>query len=114
MPVNELGRNRTPTDRKSMKAKLSPGPGSSLRGTLLLTPVSENTSNSPTSAPLLIYCRLGPGLPLFFFQAEDGIRDVAVTGVQTCALPISQTAAGVDFSEDYSRLQGYVPEADLG
>src|SRR5256884_566956 len=25
---------------------------------------------------------------LFFFQAEDGIRDVAVTGVQTCALPI--------------------------
>src|SRR5256884_1817177 len=24
----------------------------------------------------------------FFFQAEDGIRDVAVTGVQTCALPI--------------------------
>src|SRR5256884_2803585 len=26
---------------------------------------------------------------LFFFQAEAGIRDVAVTGVQTCALPIS-------------------------
>src|SRR5256884_1249468 len=25
---------------------------------------------------------------VFFFQAEDGIRDVAVTGVQTCALPI--------------------------
>src|SRR2546430_3494250 len=30
-----------------------------------------------------------PGL-LFFFQAEDGIRDLTVTGVQTCALPISQ------------------------
>src|SRR2546422_3610782 len=29
----------------------------------------------------------------FFFQAEDGIRDVAVTGVQTCALPISMIAA---------------------
>src|SRR2546429_6092436 len=28
-------------------------------------------------------------LHYFFFQAEDGIRDVAVTGVQTCALPIS-------------------------
>src|SRR3989449_5955777 len=28
-------------------------------------------------------------LCFFFFQAEDGIRDVAVTGVQTCALPIS-------------------------
>src|SRR2546422_7187125 len=27
-------------------------------------------------------------LLFFFFQAEDGIRDVAVTGVQTCALPI--------------------------
>src|SRR2546429_1973929 len=26
---------------------------------------------------------------IFVFQAEDGIRDVAVTGVQTCALPIS-------------------------
>src|SRR5207245_3832173 len=25
----------------------------------------------------------------FFFQAEDGIRDATVTGVQTCALPIS-------------------------
>src|SRR5256884_3183085 len=29
---------------------------------------------------------------LFFFQAEDGIRDVAVTGVQTCALPICAQA----------------------
>src|SRR2546430_9789745 len=28
---------------------------------------------------------------MFFFQAEDGIRDLAVTGVQTCALPISIT-----------------------
>src|SRR5256884_1045917 len=31
---------------------------------------------------------------LFFFQAEDGIRDVAVTGVQTCALPISVIFVG--------------------
>src|SRR5207245_8601109 len=30
---------------------------------------------------LLLFC-------LFFFQAEDGIRDATVTGVQTCALPI--------------------------
>src|SRR2546427_7762789 len=28
-------------------------------------------------------------LVFFFFQAEDGIRDLTVTGVQTCALPIS-------------------------
>src|SRR2546430_3070948 len=29
------------------------------------------------------------GVFFFFFQAEDGIRDLTVTGVQTCALPIS-------------------------
>src|SRR5438094_1368321 len=32
-------------------------------------------------------------LDLFFFQAEDGIRDRTVTGVQTCALPISAEGA---------------------
>src|SRR5439155_14554697 len=32
-------------------------------------------------------------LRLFFFQAEDGIRDGHVTGVQTCALPISSSCA---------------------
>src|SRR2546427_13100133 len=31
---------------------------------------------------------------IFFFQAEDGIRDLTVTGVQTCALPILNDAAG--------------------
>src|SRR5256884_1318646 len=31
----------------------------------------------------------------FFFQAEDGIRDVAVTGVQTCALPIFSRHQGI-------------------
>src|SRR2546429_1539009 len=31
-------------------------------------------------------------LTCFFFQAEDGIRDVAVTGVQTCALPIYRSS----------------------
>src|SRR5258706_9360720 len=36
----------------------------------------------------LIYCFL------FFFQAEDGIRDWSVTGVQTCALPIFRGRAG--------------------
>src|SRR3989440_12438550 len=30
----------------------------------------------------------------FFFQAEDGIRDLIVTGVQTCALPIFEKDAG--------------------
>src|SRR3712207_7927799 len=41
---------------------------------------------------------------LFFFQAEDGIRDIGVTGVQTCALPISLAALTqclVATAEDY-------------
>src|SRR3712207_8498450 len=32
----------------------------------------------------------------FFFQAEDGIRDIGVTGVQTCALPIYLRERGLD------------------
>src|SRR2546430_13325589 len=32
----------------------------------------------------------------FFFQAEDGIRDLTVTGVQTCALPIFYRGGGAD------------------
>src|SRR2546430_1336917 len=32
-----------------------------------------------------------PRTPVIFFQAEDGIRDLTVTGVQTCALPIFAT-----------------------
>src|SRR2546422_6227045 len=42
---------------------------------------------------LLCFCIIwgkGGCSHFFFFQAEDGIRDVAVTGVQTCALPISE------------------------
>src|SRR5690606_39483194 len=33
---------------------------------------------------------------IFFFQAEDGIRDFHVTGVQTCALPISRARLAGD------------------
>src|SRR5256886_6044500 len=41
------------------------------------------------AAPPRFLSALGIGGFLFFFQAEDGIRDLTVTGVQTCALPIS-------------------------
>src|SRR5690554_4922473 len=41
----------------------------------------------------------------FFFQAEDGIRDADVTGVQTCALPISDADAG---DPAIAGLQAYV------
>src|SRR5256886_11522080 len=43
-----------------------------------------------TSRCLIIHrLRMCCLLFFFFFQAEDGIRDLTVTGVQTCALPIS-------------------------
>src|SRR5437763_5994661 len=64
----------------------------------------------------------------FFFQAEDGIRDTSVTGVQTCALPISgepedrrQLAGGVahDFNNLLTAILGFagfiaesLPETD--
>src|SRR5207249_8706755 len=35
----------------------------------------------------------------FFFQAEDGIRDRNVTGVQTCALPIDEAELGFTYAE---------------
>src|SRR3712207_7257764 len=54
---------------------------------------------------------------VFFFQAEDGIRDIGVTGVQTCALPIfsssmvsrvvpaiSETMARSSFSKAFNRV----------
>src|SRR5256885_12135788 len=44
----------------------------------------------------------------FFFQAEDGIRDYKVTGVQTCTLPISASLLGK--SESVARC---IPPASL-
>src|SRR5215469_10886623 len=41
-----------------------------------------------------LWAFMGNSVKLFFFQAEDGIRGLYVTGVQTCALPIS--ASGWD------------------
>src|SRR2546422_1476729 len=47
----------------------------------------------------------------FFFQAEDGIRDVAVTGVQTCALPISSTFDGKNIGSGPAKvLATYIVE----
>src|SRR5256884_5999692 len=45
----------------------------------------------------------------FFFQAEDGIRDVAVTGVQTCALPIYEDAAAM-----FSHVVSLAPDSFTG
>src|SRR5206468_10113777 len=46
-------------------------------------------------------------LAVFFFQAEDGIRDLIVTGVQTCGLPISIVE---DFKNTLAMQATYKPE----
>ena len=45
----------------------------------------------------------GGGGGVFFFQAEDGIRDRLVTGVQTCALPIFWSMIVIRFGQSESR-----------
>src|SRR2546430_4077398 len=45
----------------------------------------------------------GPSV-VFFFQAEDGIRDLTVTGVQTCALPICRDAQARELGLQFARL----------
>src|SRR5438093_9705076 len=59
----------------------------------------------------------------FFFQAEDGIRDWSVTGVQTCALPIFEALGakppefvhhGLILGEDGKKLAKRAPGATVG
>src|SRR5260370_1757099 len=45
---------------------------------------------------------------IFFFQAEDGIRDSSVTGVQTCALPISEWIGEVDLEIRPGEGEAYI------
>src|SRR2546426_7016463 len=42
----------------------------------------------------------------FFFQAEDGIRDYKVTGVQTCALPISSSSSVSGMPPQFTETNG--------
>src|SRR3712207_8184800 len=48
----------------------------------------------------------------FFFQAEDGIRDIGVTGVQTCALPIYATPVGNERRSPTPRRDGLTRRDD--
>src|SRR5262249_60019097 len=53
---------------------------------------------------------------IFFFQAEDGIRDWSVTGVQTCALPISPAHAHDTIDEKHPpvyKLPPVIPSIDF-
>src|SRR5438128_5011806 len=57
--------------------------------------MARPTTAAPTESPRSIcHCFLASttSMAFFFFQAEDGIRDATVTGVQTCALPIFRRA----------------------
>src|SRR2546430_8905330 len=49
----------------------------------------------------------------FFFQAEDGIRDLTVTGVQTCALPIYKVSPHLPLKEPARRWRVLPPAAWL-
>src|SRR5215208_5749035 len=76
---------------RAPRAPLSPRVGRSVSGTLLPCQVIDALFARP-------YTVLGTTNGseenyFFFFQAEDGIRDGHVTGVQTCALPISTPRA---------------------
>src|SRR5688572_4106972 len=55
--------------------------GTATRVSLLASFPRRTCLSSPTDEP-------STSFSIFFFQAEDGIRDLTVTGVQTCALPI--------------------------
>src|SRR5438876_1999804 len=54
-------------------------------------PAEAAAASSRSVASMLLRCVF-----FFFFQAEDGIRDGRVTGVQTCALPISLDLGAIE------------------
>src|SRR5256884_1475875 len=59
-----------------------------MRGFLLWRCALRSYTSSPLTGSIGLSAIVRCFYLFFFFQAEDGIRDVAVTGVQTCALPI--------------------------
>src|SRR5690554_7544290 len=60
-------------------------------------------------------CKTTCEMFIFFFQAEDGIRDADVTGVQTCALPISEMLDEVrSLRSELERVRAEVQGHSLG
>src|SRR5256886_11322579 len=57
-------------------------------------PITSLTLNVDSYGQLIMLGVLELPVAIFFFQAEDGIRDLTVTGVQTCALPICADGRG--------------------
>src|ERR1039458_8778311 len=71
---------RASTVAHTHRSFLSLAPGSCARKVRMCMPGRASIARSDGS--------------VFFFQAEDGIRDASLTGVQTCALPIYETLKG--------------------
>src|SRR5215813_11282157 len=87
MSLPPTSENRTATD------KVVPGPPELPAHTAPVPPGQSRSSVAPPQQPPETPRPAVPAAPsvrqlAFFFQAEDGIRDADVTGVQTCALPI--------------------------
>src|SRR5215203_4903578 len=77
----------------SLQTKEDGEPGDSIRRICELVDGPVSAEDVSEDAPALVAeGRALAGLDVFFFQAEDGIRDIGVTGVQTCALPIFTVA----------------------
>src|SRR3989454_1560457 len=72
---------------------------------------SENRSRYLNDLPEMSRERSAASF-LFFFQAEDGIRDYKVTGVQTCALPISFATLRAAMRQPLRKV--VIPAAGLG
>src|SRR5438034_1341007 len=70
----------------------------------MMTDRSRSTSAATTTST-----RSSATTRVFFFQAADGIRDHCVTGVQTCALPISRTRST---TAPGNRFEQYTEEGD--
>src|SRR5438270_7859321 len=61
--------------------------------------------------PTLNFLLVWFALSLFFFQAEDGIRVLTVTGVQTCALPISSLRIALMVSAGVAPWKARLPDS---
>src|SRR2546430_3298455 len=73
---------------------------------------SHTTANARAIANKKIHIVADSVVFFFFFQAEDGIRDLTVTGVQTCALPILHAVKFLGF-RNQSELPSFYDLCDV-
>src|SRR5688500_19801397 len=91
---------------------------------MCILPVSHDTTVCLIDIVIFITSNAGTvfnpvnlGFFFFFFQAEDGIRDYKVTGVQTCALPISCSSSSGNRSVQPASIEGrnlFRPSMEIG